>query len=400
MTINIDHKPVDFSFAADGVAYQITISPDTGEELQHKQIFTFRIEPGSGEAENIAIVSFPTQNTQGQDVYNIDLSDIISALTSTYQTSGRRIISGYVSVRLWEVGDVSVSDPWATILPGTAGGVKLTGELPANIHPFLLARGNEEGSLHFYRSELAAMEYIYAIIPDAYTGLKIGTDDATVDIQSQVLVDVYAGSKLFGIYLNATSYSIAESANALFVGFHNFTEDIRSSMLSIMEDPDTDDTHMLKWINSMGATEVLLLTGEMRDISEIDNPDLYITMQTPRETQRSYLRRSVTTKYSLQTGYLTPARICALKDLLTSDSVYIKQDDQWIQVLVSADTAHAVHQRDPENFELTIEVMAQTRYYKPNRTVNPLPSSQERLLQDNSGNLILDNNSNTIQENG
>lgn len=111
-------------------------------------------------------------------------------------------------------------------------------------------------------------------------------------------------------------------------------------------------------------------------------------------------RSTVTTKYSLQTGYLTPARIIALKDMITSEEVEMQIDGQWVPVSVTADTKHAVHQREPETFELTIEVLEQTRYHKPNRTVRPLPATRAGLLQDNSGNIILDNNSNTIQENG
>jgi hypothetical protein len=111
-------------------------------------------------------------------------------------------------------------------------------------------------------------------------------------------------------------------------------------------------------------------------------------------------RGTVTTKYSLHTGYLTPARIIALKDMLTSDEIEMQIDGQWVPVSVTADTSHAVHQREPESFELTIEVLEQTRYHKPNRTVRPLPDSLTDLLQDNSGNIILDNNSNSIQENG
>ena len=289
-------------------------------------------------------------------------------------------------------------------LPGASGGLKLSGELPANTHPFLLARGNEEGALHLYRSELYEMEYLYAYVSNTYDSYYIETDNADQDSQdiSDKIIGISGCNNLFAIWLtnNAGSqYGIWRDSNALYL-YYCYNNELRINTIAIKDDPDTDDTCMLKWTNSMGAPEVLLLTGEMRDISEIESPDLYITRQTPKETRRSYLRRAVTTKYNMQTGYLTPARICALKDLLTSDSVYMKQDDQWIQVLVSADAAHAVHQREPESFELTIEVMTQTRYHKPNRTVNPLPDSRESLLQDNEGNIILDNNSNTIQENG
>lgn len=404
MTISINHKPTDPSFVADGIAYQIILTPGTGEELDHKPTpITFRIQEGSNEAENITLLCFPSVDTQGRDILDIELTDILSALTARYQvSSGLRIVSGYAAVKVWQVGNTDVTDAWAIVLPGTAGGLQLTGALPEGVHPFLIARGEEEGALHLYRSELAAMEYIFAIAPDAYTGHSIQTDDSSLDIYSTVNVDLSSTVHyIFGIFLNASGTSnIATSASALFVGYTDHDDEQRMNTIAIVDDPDTDEACLIRWTNSMGAPEALLLTGEPQDTSEIEKPELYIHNQSIRSTERKMQRGTVTTKYSLHTGYLTPARIIALKDMLTSDEIEMQIDGQWVPVSITADTSHAVHQREPESFELTIEVLEQTRYHKPNRTVRPLPDSLTDLLQDNSGNIILDNNSNTIQENG
>ena len=403
MTISINHKPADPSFVADGIMYQIILTPETGDVPEHKQIpIIFYIQEGSNDPEYITLLCFPSVDSQGRDVFDIEITDILSALTSRYKVNASRdIVSGFAAVKVWQVGSTSVTDSWVLVLPGTSGGMQISGTLPEGIHPFLLARGEEEGALHFYRSELVAMEYIFAITPDAYHMHSIETDDGTVDIYSVTNVRLRNNYPLFGVYLNAShSGNIALRANALFISFTDFEDENCMSTIAIMDDPDTDEACLIRWTNSMGSPEALLLTGELQDISEVENPELYISNQTIRNTERKMQRSTVTTKYSLHTGYLTPARIIALKDMITSEEVEMQIDGQWIPVSVTADTKHAVHQREPETFELTIEVLEQTRYHKPNRTVRPLPATRAGLLQDNSGNIILDNNSNTIQENG
>lgn len=403
MTISINHKPADPSFVADGIMYQIILTPETGDIPEHKQKpIIFYIQEGSNDPEFITLLCFPSVDSQGRDVFDIELTDILSALTSRYKVNAsRKIASGMAAVKVWQVGSTFVTDSWVLVLPGTSGGIQISGTLPEGIHPFLLARGEEEGALHFYRSELAAMEYIFAIIPDAYYTYNIATDDGTIDINSTTRVELRSNSPIFGIYLNATSSSnIATRANALFISFFGSEDEKCMNTIAIMDDPDTDEAYLIRWTNSMGSPEALLLTGELQDISEAEKPELYISNQTVRNTERKMQRSTVTTKYSLHTGYLTPARIIALKDMITSEEVEMQIDGQWVPVSVTTDTKHAVHQREPETFELTIEVLEQTRYHKPNRTVRPLPATRAGLLQDNSGNIILDNNSNTIQENG
>ena len=169
-----------------------------------------------------------------------------------------------------------------------------------------------------------------------------------------------------------------------------------SFTIAINNDPEVDEKHVILWTNSMGAPEALLLTGELQDVSEVSDPELYVSSQSLQTTVRKQKRRTVTTKYTLHTGYLTPARVIALFDMLSSEEVEMKIDGEWVPVSVTTDAKHAVHQREPEDFELTIEVLEQTRYHKPNRTVQPIPAGRSSLLMDNSSNIITDNNSETI----
>ncbi len=404
-------KPNNPCFVADGVEY---ILVTTGDDALHKpRVITFQLyvlDKGQTtyETKTVDIVSYPNLIANGiWDEHTIDLSDILKPNTYRYRIAGvNRSIFGAAIVKLTKIDGTDVDlDANHFCLPGTSSGLKTTisDVLPDTEHPFLVARGNEQGSLHFYRSELKEMEYIYAIISTAYADYAIETDNRDRDDQdlSNKIVANPTLYNLKGIWLsddNHSQYAIYRDANALFLLMENYGWHRRG--ISIDDDPITDEIHLIRWTNSMGALEVLLLTGEMQDASEVGEPELYISSQSLRSTIRKQKRRSVTTKYTLQTGYLTPARIIALFDMLSSDEVELKIDDEWIPVSVTADPKHAVHQREPENFELTIEVLEQTRYHKPNRTVYPIPGERSALLQDNTGNIILDNNSNTIEENG
>ena len=410
MSVILSKKPASVCFSADGVSY-LVIDTDPTSNAPRSFKFKLGVESDSepdNEYITVDLVCYPEKGDQDENRFSIDLTDIIEAYTGRYHVFDYRYaeIYGYVTVQLTHIdGTASALDSTDHLcLPGTSGGLTLTGAMPSNKHPFLLARGEEEGSLHFYRSELQAMEEIFAFITNEYEDFHIDTDNEQADQQdydSKILA-ISGRFNLIGIWLDGDAVSrfqIYSDANILMLYYH-YNEEFLINSISIRDDPSTDESYLIRWTNSMGAREALLLTGELQDISEVEDQAPYITSQTVNSTNRSYKRRTVTTKYSLQTGYLTPARIIALMDMLTSDSVYIKIDGEWVPVLITTDTKHAVKQREPETFELTIEVLQQTRFQKPNRTVHPLPNNRAGLLQDNSGNLILDNNSNTIQENG
>jgi len=400
-------KPNNPCFVADGVEYILVTTE--ADALHKPRVITFQLQVlDEGQTgyvtKTVDIVSYPNLIANGAwDQHTIDLSDIIKPNTYRYKIATNGSILGAAIIKLTKIDGSDVDlDANHFCLPGTSSGLKTTTSdvLQDTEHPFLVARGNEQGSLHFYRSELKEMECIYAIISTAYADYAIETDNRDRDDQdlSDKIVANPTLYNLIGIYLcNANQYAICRDANALFLLMENYGWHRRG--ISIDDDPITDEIHLIRWTNSMGALEVLLLTGEMQDVSEVGEPELYISSQSIRSTIRKQKRRSVTTKYTLQTGYLTPARIIALFDMISSDEVELKIDDEWVPVSVTADTKHAVHQREPENFELTIEVLEQTRYHKPNRTVYPIPGERSALLQDNTGNIILDNNSNTIEEN-
>lgn len=409
MSVTLNKKPAGVCFTADGVSYLVIDSNPTSNA---PRTFRFKLSVESDSApENeyitVDLVCYPEKGEQGENRFNIDLTDIILAHTGRYHifSYGDAEIFGYATVQLTHIDGVAsaLDSTEHFCLPGTSGGLTLTGVMPSNKHPFLLARGEEEGALHFYRSELEAMEAIFAYVSNEYHEYSIDTDSEEADQAdyTEKMIIIPNCYNLFGIWLDGNSsspFKIYAETNILMLYYHWYDEFLINS-ISIQDEPDTDESYLIRWTNSMGAREALLLTGELQDISEVENQDPYITSQSVNLTRRSYKRRTVTTKYSLQTGYLSPARIIALKDMLTSDSVDIKIDGEWVPVLITTDTKHAVHQREPETFELTIEVLKQTRFQKPNRTVYPLPSTRDGLLQDNSGNFILDNNSNTIQEN-
>ena len=422
MAKTIYYAPDAISFVADGIQYAIreNVTAPTNEapisllfEIHYfnKNAGIFQPQTESEECQLLVHGELNIRNSTRYILWNVDVTDIITTFAQRLCIDHRGYINGYATIQLKEIDGVSTDideDPHICLF-GTSGGIKIYngGELPADTHPFLLARGNEEGALHLYKAELKAMDVIYALKPDQYDDIYFDTDNESHPSQEldQDERRIEDHTELLGLHYYegdvGNQYDVT-SASAIFLHLTSETPGTESRMytIAVQDDPDTDDIYLLRWTNSMGAPEALLLTGELQDASEIEEQDPYITSQSINRTVRAYKRRKVTTKYSLHTGYLTPARIIALKDMITSEEVEMQIDGQWVPVSVTADTKHAVHQREPETFELTIEELEQTRYHKPNRTVRPLPATRAGLLQDNSGNIILDNNSNTIQENG
>ena len=422
MAKTLYEAPNAISFVTDGIQYVIreNVTASTKEapisllfEIHYfnKNAGIFQSQTASEECQLLVHGELNVRNNTHYILWNVDVTDIITTFAQRLCIDHRGYINGYATIQLKEIDGVSTDideDPHICLF-GTSGGIKIYdgGELPADTHPFLLARGNEEGALHLYKAELKAMDVIYALKPDQYDDIYFDTDNESHPSQDldQDERRIEDHTELLGLHYYegdvGNQYDVT-SASAIFLHLTSETPgtDSRMYTIAVQDDPDTDDIYLLRWTNSMGAPEALLLIGELQDASEIEEQDPYITSQSINRTVRAYKRRKVTTKYSLQTGYLTPARIIALKDMITSEEVEMQIDGQWVPVSVTADTKHAVHQREPETFELTIEVLEQTRYHKPNRTVRPLPATRAGLLQDNSGNIILDNNSNTIQENG
>lgn len=399
----IINQPGSVCFANEPIVYTISDSSTGGFKTLSFEIGYF-VDGDILTTKTIEFRHFPSGSNQSAAYYTIDLSSIIAAYTKKYFPYDNNIVKGYATVKLTKFNGDDITDTIHICLPGISGGLYDV-FLNIDIHPILTSRGNEYGSLHFYRSELIAMEAIYAVYPGNMQGLDIYTDDSDIaqELENYKLrIDNYAG--LLGVlYKDLSSAQLQldiTRSNAIFFCLNITNSDQRTYIISVQDDPDTDSIYLIRWINSMGAPEALLLTGELQDISEVKRPELYISNQSSQSTERKMQQGTVTTKYSLHTGYLTPARIIALKDMLSSEEIEMQIDGQWVSVSVTADPKHAVHQREPESFELTIEVLEQTRYHKPNRTVRPLPSTRAAFLQDNSGNLILDNNSNTIEENG
>lgn len=415
MAKSLYKSPGPILFVEDGVKYviredNVTNPDDPVPALEVVFRITYQTKSGNNVQQEEGSLPFllygekATINGSDNYLWEIELDDILSSVTSRlYIHQG---IYGYSTIQLVNIDHVptDIDNAQHICLYGTSGGINLTGALSASTHPFLLSRGMEEGSLHFYRSELEAMEVVYAFISNIYEDYHIETDNRqseSADLADKIktIEDVFNLIGIWTGYFSSAQYGICKDANALLVYYHYYDQ-YQIYSIAIMDDPDTDESNLIRWTNSMGAPEVLLLTGELQDISEVEKPELYINSRSTRSTERKMQRGTVTTKYSLHTGYLTPARIIALKDMLSSEEIEMQIDGQWVPVSVTADPKHAVHQREPESFELTIEVLEQTRYHKPNRTVRPLPSTRAAFLQDNSGNLILDNNSNTIEENG
>lgn len=424
--INIYHSPKQFQFLEDGVKYTLREVVQLGQGGAMPLVIQFSIGYHTRgvrgilkyNENRIGILCYPKSKSVNHShlkhwLWDVELDSILNAYVQ--RLFATTYIYGYVKLQLISAKrvdetaeEIELEDAVHYCLYGTSGRIDMDNELSKDIHPFLLSRGSETGALHFFRSELKAMEHIYAIIPpDWYDYVYFDTDEKEYPDQAfdDRLIFIEGRGELVAIHYSKddseTQYDVT-GANSIFLHLRVDGEPTQDRIyaIAVEDDPDTDETHLIRWTNSMGAPETLLLTGEMKDISEIEKPELYIHEQTDVRVTRKQIRGISKTKYSLHTGYLTSSRISALRDMLLSEEVEMLIEDQWVPVSVASDVANAIHQSTPEDYELTIEILEQTRYRQPNRTINPLPASRNMLLQDNSGNIILDNNSNTIQENG
>ncbi len=411
MAKSLSLSPYELLFTLDGVQYQISERAGSGVSgapiaLSFEVIFYDASARYYRNSAEITILSHAELNRRSMiSLYEwkVDLTDILSAYAKRLTQIGD-YIHGYATVQLTKIddSDTDLDETEHYCLFGSSGGLDLSdyAEFDTNIHPFLLTRGSRKGTLSFYRSELTAMGLIYAIKTAMYGSMFFSADNRN-DLSSNEYAisgrDELKGLEYYNQYNN--DQDNLTDTNALYLHLIHTSGTAsknRIYTIAIQADPETDEHYIIRWTNSMGAPEALLLSGELKNISEAGQPDMYITEQSLRATTRKQKHSLQTTKYSLHTGYLTSDRIQALRDMLCSDEVEIQIDGEWIPVSVTADTKHAVHQREPEDFELTIEVLEQTRYPKLNRTVRALPDSRSGLLQDKDGNIILDNNSDTI----
>ena len=406
MAVTISSSPPALCFIDDGIQYILTRDRIDNTNKPMKLRFTVGVPTGASTSNDaIELLYIPDINPYDstQDIFHVDITDVVSGFISRLNTNNSGII-GYAILKLSKIDDESVNiDVNHYCFPGTSGGLDIFTDIDAATHPFFTARGNEQGALHFFRSELRAIKHLYAFIPGTANSFRFDTDnkewESYVPLQSLVKT---AQSRIASIWMSAGSsgYDIISTSNAVYVSigiFDSGFEVQHTYAIAIEDDPESDETHLIRWINSMGVQDAILLTGELKDVSEVENPELYINDQTVHDVSRGIIRsRMTTTKYELETGYLSPARILALRDMLCSMDVEFLNDGVWTPVSVTAKTKHAVQQREPESFKLTIEVLEQTRYPKPNRTVVPIPEQRANLLQDNYGSVITDNNSNTI----
>ena len=406
MPIVARHTPERVCFAADEIKYslwhQVTIA-------DNPVVLTFQIETPSlqrTQVDELEMICYPMSypNRPAGSYYDIDISDIITGYVQKLYVDNT--IYGHIYFQLTKI-DGSATDIDSIrhlCLPGTNSGLDMSAAIPADVHSLLIARSSKDESIHFFRSELLAMEYIYAIMTDVYEGAYFLTNDISDPTNTAIKAltkEIDGEENLIALhYLPGWRYGYDIAwANTIYLHLSPSAEyqpAPRMYAIAIEDDPDTDETHLLRWTNSMGATEALLLTGELQDISEMADPELYISEQNSKSTIRAHQRRTLTQKYAIHTGYLDQGRIDALIDMLSSDHIELYEKEQWMPVSVTSDIKHAAIQRTPEDFELEIEVLEQPRYHKPGRVYKSLPQNRSGLLQDNSGDIITDNKSNTI----
>lgn len=244
--------------------------------------------------------------------------------------------------------------------------------------PFLIARLFTEGALHFYRSEMRAVD-IFLTKPEGYQ-IRITHEFGTnVIIRDTV-------HNIVGIRTGKESVS-SQSRLTLLIYDTGYANSYYYTIV-IDDDPDTDEKHLLRFINSYGCYETLLCTGELRESDETDDPDFY-NLHIGNASIRAHQRRLRIRKYTLHTGHLTTARRAVLADLLCSEEVSILLNNEWLPCAVTAETDFAVTQREPESTELTLELLPQSKYNRSQQDLSDIRTTRI-LLTDSSAEPIYD----------
>ena len=214
MAKTLYEAPNAISFVTDGIQYVIreNVTASTKEapisllfEIHYfnKNAGIFQSQTASEECQLLVHGELNVRNNTHYILWNVDVTDIITTFAQRLCIDHRGYINGYATIQLKEIDGVSTDideDPHICLF-GTSGGIKIYdgGELPADTHPFLLARGNEEGALHLYKAELKAMDVIYALKPDQYDDIYFDTDFIEYDyyFDSAVLDYAARGERMY-----------------------------------------------------------------------------------------------------------------------------------------------------------------------------------------------------------
>ncbi|MDL2262461.1 hypothetical protein LJC11_03045 [Bacteroidales bacterium OttesenSCG-928-I21] len=160
-----------------------------------------------------------------------------------------------------------------------------------------------------------------------------------------------------------------------------------------ISDHEGEEKYVLKFRNSFGVFERLLVTSVAYSSSEFDNESAnYNEYDSDLSDYRKSRRRVSSNKFiEVETGYKSTDNLFFIDDLLASDEIYFIDKGKVTQkCLVTAEgNKKRLIQREPEKLSLKIELVDSDSNFSPD-----MGDSRRRYLADNFGIPIVNNNKN------
>lgn len=368
MQLSISSSPAAVVFAKAPVLYFLGAEAAMAYRYGALQLQVLR-PPYSGEPVTVSLrVLFgntvtrrlPHGGTVTSAVGYIDVSDIIDSYAVAPYLDGNDVLMPGVRFRLaWQDdnGVVQTESSWHTALIGRNASGLTVGRL------LLLTRPcTEPGLVTYYRSEAPQADV---------EGFAEGYNSAFA-------LDQDTGAFQWLEFLGNNGSEAAEWG----------------WLIRLIDDPDTDEQHVLRFRNCYGFVEQFLCTGALALAPEAEEAVTYRqTDWTDDDRLVSSTRlqgQPVRQRYTLHTGHLSRQRFASLTDLLQSDDIRLQDPDDaavWHRVSLTADSLQRpLISTQPTGASLNITLL------DDNLPPGLLPLStvpdQTALLEDNDGNSI------------
>jgi|GEM_PF-2070606 len=244
----------------------------------------------------------------------------------------------------------------------------------------MLAHGYEPGYfsrdipyLRFYRAELSAMG-------DKLLMMRASNMDFYEARDSAANVLPHAEFRCFTA-IDTASISTENRTSILLDFVHNDEQysdaAFRSIGLIVMPDPDMEEQYLVRWRNSFGLTEALLLQGTLTQQQPAPESRLYNTSESGTSRMRQQ-RGRVQQQWQLETTITDTARRTALMDMLLADKQELQLDGQWYEVQISCDIDTRYLQRTPETLTLNLTLLTPSYFPFPSR---PAPVFPDRNIE-------------------
>ena len=337
-------------------------------------------------------------DAQGEATVNI--SDILIPLTPTLECDNG--VTGGTTFSLRYINDESISGDMHIAIRGSVGIYNnLAGQniytliINQNANPFFTHRV-EGDTLTFYRSELKNMDLFFAKADDTTLSILIGGAlEDTAYYNSSSTIGALSGAELAGthrVIVNGRPKQITYNF-CLATLLDDNEEPLAQYNINIINDPKSDEMHLFRFINTFGVWECMLITGEAQNNPEAEDPEIFES-ETNYILQKSMQRREITERYSLSTGHLDTIRLRILKELLRSEHVQMRINEDWYDCKVTASIDMSVVIRTPQSVQLDVELLLVSTGANAIRIEGSF--EEQDFLLDHNDDIITNQNNNPV----